>query len=157
MFDTNARGVFLAMKYQIPHMLRQKSGHIIVTSSAGAVVSRPNLSTYQATKAAVQALAKSAALEYGEQGIRVNAILPGITDTPMIRPPGLDDATWRQAVIYLGQQNVDGLKKVATPKDIAQGILAIAADEFGYLTGASIPVDGGLTAGRRMLIPTLPS
>jgi NAD(P)-dependent dehydrogenase (short-subunit alcohol dehydrogenase family) len=154
--DTNARGVFLAMKYQIPHMLRQGSGHIIVNSSVGAIIGRPDLSTYQATKQAVQALVKSAALEYGEKGIRVNAILPGITDTAMIRPPGLDDATWRQALVYLGQQNVDGLKKVATPAMIAQGVLAIAADEFGYLTGTSIPVDGGVAAGRRMLIPAMP-
>jgi NAD(P)-dependent dehydrogenase (short-subunit alcohol dehydrogenase family) len=156
MMNTNARGVFLAMKYQIPHMLRQNSGHIIVNSSVGAIVGRPDLSIYQATKQAVQALVKSAALEYGEKGIRVNAILPGITDTAMIRPPGLDDATWRQVLVYLGQHNVDGLKKVATPAMIAQGVLAIAAEEFGYLTGASIPVDGGLAAGRRMLIPAQP-
>jgi NAD(P)-dependent dehydrogenase (short-subunit alcohol dehydrogenase family) len=156
MMNTNARGVFLAMKYQIPHMLRQNSGHIIVNSSVGAIVARPDLSTYQATKQAVQALVKSAALEYGEKGIRVNAILPGITDTAMIRPPGLDDATWRQALVYLGQHNVGGLKKVATPAMIAQGVLAIAAEEFGYLTGASIPVDGGIAAGHRMLIPAQP-
>ncbi|WP_260478682.1 SDR family NAD(P)-dependent oxidoreductase [Kibdelosporangium aridum] len=152
--NTNARGVFLAMKYQIPHMLT-RGGHIIVNSSVGAIVGRPNLSTYQATKQAVQALVKSAALEYGAQGIRVNAILPGITDTPMIRPPGLDDATWQRALAYLGQENVDGLKKVATPAMIAQAVLGLAGDEFAYLTGACVPVDGGIAAGRRMLVPSL--
>ncbi|MCO1574164.1 SDR family oxidoreductase [Crossiella sp. SN42] len=152
-FDTNARGVFLAMKYQLPHMLNQKSGHIIVNSSVGAIVGRPNLSTYQATKQAVQALVKSAALEYGTHGIRVNAILPGITDTPMIRPPGYDDETWQRMLTILGQLNVDGLKKVATPDMIAQAVLAMAGDELGYLTGASVPVDGGLAAGRPLQLP----
>lgn len=153
-FSTNARGVFLAMKFQLPHMLNQKSGHIIVNSSAGVIVGRPNLSTYRATKQAMQALVKSAALEYGAQGIRVNAILPGITDTPMIRPPpGYDDETWQRMLTILGQLNVDGLKKVATPEMIAQAVLAMASDELGYLTGASVPVDGGLTAGRPLQLP----
>ncbi|CAM4200314.1 SDR family NAD(P)-dependent oxidoreductase [Kibdelosporangium persicum] len=154
--DTNARGVFLSMKYQIPHMLAT-GGHIIVNSSVGAVVGRPGLSTYQATKQAVQALVKSAALEYGGQGIRVNAILPGITDTAMIRPAGLDDATWQSALVFLGQENVDGLKRTATPAMIASAVLGLAGDEFAYLTGASVPVDGGIAAGRRMIVPPMPA
>ncbi|MCE7003672.1 SDR family oxidoreductase [Kibdelosporangium philippinense] len=153
--NTNARGVFLTMKYQIPHMLRT-GGHIIVNSSVGALIGRPNLSTYQATKQAVQALVKAAALEYGSQGIRVNAILPGITDTAMIRPPGLDDATWRRVLAYVGQENVDGLKRTATPQMIASAVLGLAGEEFAYLTGACVPVDGGIAAGRRMLTPPLP-
>ncbi|MFD7653141.1 SDR family NAD(P)-dependent oxidoreductase [Actinosynnema sp. NPDC059797] len=155
--DTNARGVFLAMKHQVPHMLAAGGGHIIVNSSVGADVGRPDLSTYQATKQAVRALVRSAALEYGGDGIRVNAILPGITDTPMIRPPDLDDATWERAKAALGQLNVDGLKRVASPADIARAVLALASDELGYLTGAAVPVDGGVAAGRRMLLPELPS
>ncbi|MFF5991684.1 SDR family NAD(P)-dependent oxidoreductase [Prauserella flavalba] len=153
LMDTNARGVFLAMKYQIPHLIDAGGGQIIVNSSVGAVVGRPELSLYQASKQAVQALVQSAALEYGEHGIRVNAILPGITDTPMIRPPELDDATWEQAKVALGQLNVDGLKTVATPDQIAQAVLAMSAPGFGYLTGVSLPVDGGVAAGRRMLLP----
>ncbi|QFZ22892.1 SDR family NAD(P)-dependent oxidoreductase [Saccharothrix syringae] len=155
--NTNARGVFLAMRHQIPHMLAAGGGHVIVNSSVGAVVGRPNLSTYQATKQAVRALVQSAALEYGAEGVRVNAILPGITDTAMIRPANLDDATWERAKAALGQLNVDGLKRVATPTDIARAVLALASDELGYLTGAAIPVDGGIAAGRRMLLPELPS
>lgn len=155
--NTNARGVFLAMKYQVPHMRAARGGHIIVNSSVGAIVGRPGLSTYQATKQAVRALVQSAALEYGVDGIRVNAVLPGITDTPMIRPPGLDDATWNQAKVALGQLNVDGLKKIASPDDIARAVLTLASDDLAYLTGAAVPVDGGLAAGRRMLLPELSS
>jgi len=153
---TNARGVFLAMKAQIPVMIAQGGGQIIVNSSVGALVGRPGLSLYQASKQAIQALVKSSALEYGGQGIRVNAILPGITDTPMIRPPGLDDATWERLKAELGRLNVDGLKTVASPENIAAAVLGLASDDFGYLTGASVPVDGGVAAGRRMLLPQLP-
>ncbi|WP_307831775.1 SDR family NAD(P)-dependent oxidoreductase [Prauserella cavernicola] len=153
LMNTNARGVFLAMRHQLPHLIERGGGHIIVNSSVGALVGRPDLSLYQASKQAVQALVKSAALEYGRHGVRVNAILPGITDTAMIRPPDLDDATWERAKVALGELNVDGLKSVATPDQIAAGVLALAADEFGYLTGVSLPVDGGIAAGRRMLLP----
>jgi NAD(P)-dependent dehydrogenase (short-subunit alcohol dehydrogenase family) len=157
LMNTNARGVFLAMKHQVPHMRAAGGGHIIVNSSVGAIVGRPGLSTYQATKQAVRALVQSAALEYGVAGIRVNAILPGITDTPMIRPADLDDATWDQVKVALGQLNVDGLKRVAAPDDIARAVLALASDDLSYLTGAAVPVDGGIAAGRRMLLPELPS
>ena len=157
LMNTNARGVFLAMKYQVPHMRAGGGGHIVVNSSIGAIVGRPGLSTYQASKQAVRALVQSAALEYGVDGIRVNAIMPGITDTPMIRPAGLDDATWDRAKVALGQLNVDGLKRIASPDDIARAVLALASDDLAYLTGAAIPVDGGIVAGRRMLLPDLPS
>ncbi|PSL58358.1 enoyl-ACP reductase-like protein [Saccharothrix carnea] len=102
-------------------------------------------------------MVQSAALEYGVDGIRVNAIMPGITDTPMIRPAELDDATWNQAKVALGQLNVDGLKRIASPDDIARAVLALASDDLAYLTGAAIPVDGGIVAGRRMLLPQLPA
>jgi NAD(P)-dependent dehydrogenase (short-subunit alcohol dehydrogenase family) len=157
LMNTNARGVFLAMKHQVPHMRAGGGGHIIVNSSVGAIVGRPGLSTYQASKQAVRALVQSAALEHGVDGVRVNAIMPGITDTPMIRPAGLDDATWNQAKVALGQLNVDGLKRIASPDDIARAVLALASPDLGYLTGAAIPVDGGIAAGRRMLLPELPS
>jgi NAD(P)-dependent dehydrogenase (short-subunit alcohol dehydrogenase family) len=151
--NTNARGVFLAMKHQIPHMLRSGGGTIIVNSSIGAIVGRPNLPVYQATKRAILALVQSAALAYGEQGIRVNAILPGIVDTAMIRPPGFDDATWEQALVALGALNVDGFKRVAEPPEIANAVLALASDGLSYMTGASVPVDGGIVAGRPLQLP----
>ncbi|WP_035275107.1 SDR family NAD(P)-dependent oxidoreductase [Actinoalloteichus caeruleus] len=153
--NTNTRGTFLAMRAQLPPMIAHGGGHIIVNSSVGSVVGRPELSAYQASKRAQEALVRSAALEYGGAGIRVNAILPGITDTAMIRPPGLDDALWEQAKVGLGQLNVDGLGRIATPEDIASAVLAIASEDFSYLTGVSIPVDGGVAAGRPLRLPAL--
>jgi NAD(P)-dependent dehydrogenase (short-subunit alcohol dehydrogenase family) len=151
--NTNARGAFLAMRYEIDQMLTQGSGVIVVNSSIGAMVGRPGLSLYQATKRALLALVASAALEYGSRGIRVNAIAPGIVDTAMIRPPGFDDATWASILQGLGAANVDGLGRVATPAEIASAVLALCSDDLAYMTGTTVPVDGGITAGRPIVVP----
>ncbi|MFD0574729.1 SDR family NAD(P)-dependent oxidoreductase [Kitasatospora gansuensis] len=134
---TNARGVFLSMKYQIPHLLARGGGVVIVTSSSAVEVARPQGAAYSAGKRAVQGLVQAAALDYGRDGIRVNAIMPGTTDTALVRPPGMDDATWTAARAWLGEQNVDGLHRIASPEDIAQAVLGLAADDFAYMTGAA--------------------
>jgi NAD(P)-dependent dehydrogenase (short-subunit alcohol dehydrogenase family) len=154
-FRTNVRGVYLAMKAQIPHMLAGGGGSIVVTSSVAVMVARPGLAAYAASKEALQGLVRAAALEYGQHGIRINALLPGMTDTPMVRPADLDDATWAIGRAALGRLNVDGLGRLATAEEIASAALAIASDQFSYMTGASIAVDGGLSAGRPLVIPEL--
>ncbi|MFE7131071.1 SDR family NAD(P)-dependent oxidoreductase [Streptomyces sp. NPDC057638] len=148
---TNARGVFLALKYEIPHMLRAGTGVIICTSSSAAEQARPNGAAYTASKRAVQGIVKAAALAYGPRGIRVNALLPGTTDTPLVRPPGIPDADWDRYKRAFGPLNVDGLERMAEPDEIARAVLGLASDDFPYLTGASIAVDGGATAGRKLL------
>lgn len=153
---TNARGVFLAMKYEIPHLIARGGGVVIVTSSSAVDVARPAGAAYSASKRALQGLVQAAALDYGERGIRVNAIMPGTTDTAFVRPPGMDDATWAQAKAWLGRHNVDGLHRLAEPTEIAAAVLSLAAAEFSYMTGASINVDGGATAGRPLLMPPTP-
>ncbi|MFI9204338.1 SDR family NAD(P)-dependent oxidoreductase [Streptomyces sp. NPDC053048] len=150
---TNARGVFLAIKYEVPYMLKAKGGVIICTSSSAAEQARPNGAAYTASKRAVQGIVKAAALAYGTQGIRINAILPGTTDTPFIRPAGLSDAAWEQFKKAFGPLNIDGLERVAEPQEIARAVLALASGDFPYMTGASVAVDGGATAGRKMVQP----
>ncbi|MGE7386539.1 SDR family NAD(P)-dependent oxidoreductase [Streptomyces sp. NPDC004126] len=150
---TNARGTFLAVKYEIPHMLRAQRGVIICTSSSAADQARPNSAAYTASKRAVQGLVKSAALAYGPKGIRVNALLPGTTDTAFVRPPGIPDADWLKYKQAWGPLNVDGLERMADAEEIARAVLGLASDDFPYMTGASIAVDGGSTAGRRMVRP----
>jgi NAD(P)-dependent dehydrogenase (short-subunit alcohol dehydrogenase family) len=152
MLDTNARGVFLAMKYEIPHML-ERGGVIVLTSSSGAERARPGHVGYTASKRAVQGIAKSAALDYGSRGIRVNALLPGTTDTPLVRPDGFPDAAWEDFKARWGPLNVDGLERMAEPGEIAAAVLALASDDLSYLTGASIAVDGGATAGNKARLP----
>ncbi|MFF0483011.1 SDR family NAD(P)-dependent oxidoreductase [Streptomyces sp. NPDC004435] len=151
---TNARGVFLAIKYEIPHMLRARRGVIICTSSSAAGQARPNGAAYTASKRAVQGLVKAAALAYGPQGIRVNALLPGTTDTPFVRPPGIPDADWLAYKQAWGPLNVDGLERMAEAEEIARAVLGLASDDFPFMTGASITVDGGSTAGRKMVQPS---
>ncbi|MET9401155.1 SDR family NAD(P)-dependent oxidoreductase [Kitasatospora sp. NPDC002965] len=151
--DTNARGVFLAVKYQVPYMLRAGHGVIVCTSSASAERARPNGAAYSASKRAVQGIVMSAALAYGAQGIRINAILPGTTDTAFVRPPGVPDADWARFKRAFGPLNVEGLERMAEPEEIARAVLALASDDFSYQTGTSVLVDGGASAGRRMVLP----
>ncbi|MFB7784850.1 SDR family NAD(P)-dependent oxidoreductase [Streptomyces vinaceus] len=149
---TNARGVFLAIKYGIPHMLRAQRG-IICTSSSAAEQARPNGAAYTASKRAVQGIVKSAALAYGTKGIRINALLPGTTDTPFVRPPGIPDPDWEKYKQAWGPLNVDGLERMANAEEVARAVLGLASDDFPYMTGASITMDGGSTAGRKMIQP----
>ncbi|GAB2813623.1 SDR family NAD(P)-dependent oxidoreductase [Lentzea nigeriaca] len=151
--DTNARGVFLAIKHEIPHMLRAGHGVIICTSSSAAEQARPTGAAYTASKRAVQGIVKAAALAYGAKGIRVNAILPGTTDTAFVRPPGIPDDAWAKFKAAYGPLNIDGIERMASPEEIANAVVGLASDGFGYLNGASVVVDGGATAGRRMVIP----
>ncbi|QCX74223.1 2,5-dichloro-2,5-cyclohexadiene-1,4-diol dehydrogenase [Streptomyces sp. YIM 121038] len=151
--STNVRGVFLALKYEVEHMLKAGRGVIVCTSSSAAEQARPNGGAYTASKRAVQGIVKSAALAYGPHGIRVNAILPGTTDTAFVRPPGIPDADWAAYKKAFGPLNVDGLERMAEPQEIARAVLALASDDFPYMTGASVAVDGGSTAGRKMVRP----
>ncbi|WP_405362979.1 SDR family oxidoreductase [Kitasatospora sp. NBC_00085] len=151
--NTNARGVFLAVKYQIPHMLKAGHGVIVCTASSAAEQTRPNGGAYAASKRAIQGIVKAAALAYGPRGIRINAILPGTTDTAFVRPPGIPDADWARFKQAFGPLNVEGLERMAEPAEIARAILALASDDFAYQSGVSVPVDGGATAGRRMVLP----
>ncbi|MEW2527502.1 SDR family NAD(P)-dependent oxidoreductase [Streptomyces sp. NPDC047071] len=150
---TNVRGVFLALKHEVEHMLKAGRGVIVCTSSSAAEQARPNGGAYTASKRAVQGIVKSAALAYGPHGIRVNAILPGTTDTAFVRPPGIPDADWAAYKKAFGPLNVDGLERMAEPQEIARAVLALASDDFPYMTGASVAVDGGSTAGRKMVRP----
>ncbi|MER5865988.1 SDR family oxidoreductase [Kitasatospora sp. NPDC002040] len=152
--NTNARGVFLALKYQIPYMLTAGRGVILCTSSSAAEQARPNGAAYSASKRAVQGVVKAAALAYGTKGIRINAILPGTTDTAFVRPPGIPDAGWAAYKQAWGPLNVDGLERMAEPDEIARAVLGLASDDFPYLTGSSVAVDGGSTAGRKMIQPS---
>ncbi|WP_125264251.1 SDR family NAD(P)-dependent oxidoreductase [Streptomyces alboflavus] len=152
--STNVRGVFLALKHEVAHMLKAGRGVIICTSSSAAERARPNGAAYTASKRAVQGIVKSAALAYGPRGIRVNAILPGTTDTPFVRPPGIPDADWAAYKKAFGPLNVDGLQRMAEPEEIARAVVSLATDDFSYMTGTSVSVDGGVMAGREMIRPS---
>ncbi|OLF12692.1 oxidoreductase [Actinophytocola xinjiangensis] len=150
---TNARGVFLSMKYQVPHLIRAGGGVIVCVASSQAEHTRPGHAAYTASKRAVQGLVRVAALDYGAQGIRVVSVDPGTTDTRLVRPPGIPDDLWAQFKQAWGPLNVHGLPRMAEPEEMAGAILAVAAPELSYLSGTSVLVDGAMSAGRPMVMP----
>jgi NAD(P)-dependent dehydrogenase (short-subunit alcohol dehydrogenase family) len=139
----NLRGVFLGMKYGIVSMLKTGGGTIVNTASAAGLVGTPGLSSYGASKGGVVQLTKTAALEYAQQNIRVNAICPGLVWTAMV--PGSDGSRVPPAGTPPPQGMPMGRWGLDT--EIAATAVFLASDEAGYLTGAALPVDGGFTAG----------
>lgn len=139
-FAVNLRGVFLCMKHQIPLMLKQGGGVIVNTSSGAGVKGFRGQAAYTATKHGLIGLTKSTALDYADANIRVNAVCPGIIETPMMdRFTGGTDSG-REEVI--AQEPVGRMGK---PEEIAATVLWLCSDLAGFVVGASIVVDGGQT------------
>ena len=134
----NQRGVFLGMQAVIPGMVRHGGGSIINVASVAALVGLRGSIPYQASKAAVLGLTRGAAVSYGPDNIRVNAICPGLVVTGMTESASPAAVKALKAQIPLGR---DG-----RPEEIAAVVVFLASDESSYLTGVALPVDGGFTA-----------
>ncbi|MFC4054168.1 SDR family NAD(P)-dependent oxidoreductase [Actinomadura syzygii] len=135
--DTTLKSVFLGCKYAIPHMVAAGGGVIVNTASTAGLVATPSFAAYMAAKGGVIALTRSIAFDYGKEGIRCNAVAPGLTRTPATDPvfrdqERLDFLTDRLLLGYAGE-----------PKDIAEAALYLAGDESRFMTGQTIVVDGG--------------
>jgi NAD(P)-dependent dehydrogenase (short-subunit alcohol dehydrogenase family) len=147
--NTNLRGVFLAMKYEIPHMLKA-GGTIVVTSSSNAIATQAKRSAYTAGKRGLVGLVQAAALDYAQQGIRINTLIPGTTDTPFLRKAAgmenVPDAVWQVGLSQWVKNNVPGIGRLATAEEAAALALTLASDEHPFMTGAQIVLDGGKTA-----------
>jgi NAD(P)-dependent dehydrogenase (short-subunit alcohol dehydrogenase family) len=133
--DINLRGTFVCMKHELAQMVRQGGGVIVNTSSGAGVRGVAGGASYAATKHAIIGLTKSAALDYARQNIRVNAILPGNIETPM-----MDRFTGGDIQKAIGLEPVGRLGK---PEEIADAVLWMSADLGAFVTGAAISVDGG--------------
>jgi NAD(P)-dependent dehydrogenase (short-subunit alcohol dehydrogenase family) len=140
-FDTNVLGTLLSMKHELRVMLPQGSGSIVNVSSAYGSVGAAGASVYVASKHAVEGLTKSAALEVAGTGVRVNVVAPGTTDTGMLTRFTSTDENKAALVSTVP------IKRLATPEEIAHVIAFVASANASYMTGASIPVDGGMIAG----------
>jgi NAD(P)-dependent dehydrogenase (short-subunit alcohol dehydrogenase family) len=140
--DTSLKGAFLMSKYALPHMIERGSGSIINCASGWGLVGGPKAAAYCAAKGGMVVMTKAMAIDHGPQGIRVNAICPGDTDTPMEREDARNQGlTWDE---YLEQTvNHRPIARMATPEEIAFGVLYLASDESSYVTGVALPVDGG--------------
>ena len=134
----NVRGVALCLKHQIPAMLRAGGGAIVNTASFLGLRSMPNSAIYNASKFAVIGLTKSAALEFATQGVRVNAVCPGVIETPM-------NESHRQA--QSGRDFLNKLQPMARtgqPEEIAAAVLYLCSPRAGFVTGTTLSVDGGI-------------
>ncbi|WAJ28876.1 SDR family NAD(P)-dependent oxidoreductase [Antarcticirhabdus aurantiaca] len=143
-FAINVRGVFLCTKHALKPMMAQKSGSIVNFSSIYGLIGNDDIPPYHAAKGAVLAMTRTDAICYGRHGIRVNAVHPGSTKTPLFMkagetyPGGLDK--------YLEMMSAKHVLPLAEPVDIANCVLFLASDESRFVTGASLVCDGGYTA-----------
>ena len=138
-FDANTRSVFLCMREQLTLMEKQGFGNVIVnTSVSGVRNSNPGLSLYSASKAATISLVKSAALEYGPLGIRVNGIAPGRVATDMVINSGVGSLEAIGAGLPL--------RRTGKPEEVANAVVWLASDQASYITGSIITADGGFLA-----------
>ncbi|MEV4927429.1 SDR family NAD(P)-dependent oxidoreductase [Streptomyces roseoverticillatus] len=140
--ETNLKGVWLSMKHEIGHMRAHGGGAIVnIASNVGAHRRKPGFGAYTATKAAVSALTRNAALDHIGEGVRINAVSPGPVETPMSSRPGessQDKAERMRREVPAG--------RAGTPGEIAAAVLHLASDEAGYTVGADLVLDGGVTA-----------
>lgn len=140
---TNLTSAFLAAKYQIPAMLQRSSGSLIFTSSfVGHAIGFPGMAAYAASKAGLIGLTRTLAAEYSPAGIRVNALLPGGTDTEMGRSS--TDTPEKEAFI----NGLHAMKRRATPLEIANSALYLASELSAFTTGTALFVDGGVSINR---------
>jgi len=135
---TNATGVFLAMKYELPYMLRQGGGTIVNNASVSSHVGFATIAPYSASKHAVVSLTKVAALEYADKNIRVNAIAPGAVDTPMLRRAL---AAWNTNFEAVSQDYP--IKRIVRAEEIARSVMFLCSDDASCITGMDLDATGG--------------
>src|SRR5699024_10288798 len=139
MMKINSFGPVAGIKHITPYMPEQKSGSIVIISSYTAQIGQ-GFNHYSASKGAVRALSRAAATQFGRQGVRVNALFPGIIETPMSQ----NLTEYKELLDQLIQATP--LQRLGKPSDIADAALFLASEESAYITGAEIVIDGGFSA-----------
>jgi NAD(P)-dependent dehydrogenase (short-subunit alcohol dehydrogenase family) len=136
LFDVNIKGVFYCMKYEIEQMLKSGGGAVVNTSSIFGLNGYPGWSLYVATKHAVTGMTKAAALDYAKLNVRVNAVGPGPVETPLLHKGTDGDPHSYAAFVPMG--------RIGQPDEIADAVVWLLSDEARYVTGHTLPVDGGV-------------
>jgi NAD(P)-dependent dehydrogenase (short-subunit alcohol dehydrogenase family) len=139
--NTNVRGIWLSMKYEIPKMIKNGGGAIVNTSSGAGLVGFPQMSVYIASKHAVLGLTKSAALEYAKSGIRINAIAPGGVETDMLMQTVGDDHRFLEIF-----RSMHPIGRIGRPEEIANAVVWLLSDRASFVLGHTLLVDGGIVS-----------
>ncbi|HEY9751091.1 MAG TPA: glucose 1-dehydrogenase [Allocoleopsis sp.] len=139
--DINVKGVWLSLKHEIPAMLKNGGGAIVNTSSGLGLVGAAGVPIYVASKHAVEGLTKSVALEYALQGIRVNAVSPGLIQTEMF-----DRTVQTNTELMEYFKTTLPMGRIGTPQEVVNAVLWLCSDASSFVTGQSLTVDGGYTA-----------
>jgi 3alpha(or 20beta)-hydroxysteroid dehydrogenase len=142
--QVNVNGVFLGIKAVVPSMKAGGGGSIVNTSSTSGLQGLPFLGAYVASKWAVRGLTKTAAIDLGHDGIRVNSIHPGGIDTPMIAGTTSDAPFYQRLPV----------PRMGTPEEVARAVLFLASDDSSYISGAELAIDGGATCGDLGILDT---
>ena len=153
--DVNLKGAFLATRHAMPH-LRARRGAIVIISSVQAFASQTSVSAYAVSKAGLNALARSIALDEAHHGVRANAVCPGSVDTPMLRSSArrFSDGTAsgeRETLASWGK--VHPLGRVADPTEVAEAVAFLAGPRSSFVSGVALAVDGGLLAALPVPLP----
>ena len=140
----NGDGIFYVMKYAIEAMLRTGGGSIVNTSSTAGLTGQLNISAYTFAKAGIVGLTRSAAIEYAKQNIRVNAIAPTVVWTPLVQrfAESAPDPVAMRALM----ENYNPMPGIPTAEDVAALVAFLASDEARWITGHTVPIDGGYVA-----------
>jgi len=140
MFDINVFSVYRLTQLALPHLLPRK-GNVVVVSSVNGLRSFPGVLAYCSSKAAVDQLTRCAALELAAKGVRMNAVNPGVVETNLHRAGGLDEKAYR--AFLERSKTTHPLGRVGKPEELADLILFLASDQAGWITGATVSIDGG--------------
>ena len=140
--SVNVTGVWNGTRAALPHLKDQGSGAIVNTASLAGVIGAPKLSAYSLSKGAVVNFTRAVAAEVGPHGVRVNAVCPGVTDTPMPRE-GMTDEEWAAVREQMSEQYP--LRRLGRPEDVANAMCFLASDEADWITGEALVVDGGFS------------
>ena len=153
-FNVNVKSLFLTSKHVAPTMIKQKSGSIVNISSVQAIVSQKTVVAYSASKGAINSLTRASAIDLAESNVRVNAIMPGSVDTPMLRA---------SAEMHRGEQSVEEVLKdwgrghplgrIAKNTEIGDLAVFLVSDHSTFITGSTITIDGGLTVQVPVVLP----
>lgn len=137
----NLKGVWLCMKHEIPHMMKQGKGAIVNNASIAGLVGFVNIPAYVASKHGILGLTKNAALEYAKFGIRVNAVCPGVIKTAMI-----DRFTGKDKVVEKQFESMEPIGRMGQPEEVAQAVIWLCSDAASFVTAHPMVVDGGWVA-----------